>query len=243
MTEFHPTILFENDDLLVINKPAGLVVHPDGKREGESLVNWILNNYPEMSGVGEPLVMEHKGETVTIDRPGIVHRLDRETSGVLILAKNQKSYEHLKKQFQDHSVHKEYLAIVLGNTNDRGIIDEAIGRNSRDIRIWSIGRNIRGMMRAAITRYFTERKFEIDGEKFSVVRLFPETGRTHQLRVHMKSIQHPIIGDGLYSPKTLGMLGFDRTALHAHKITFTDLQGIQHSIEAPLPDDFKRVIS
>jgi 23S rRNA pseudouridine1911/1915/1917 synthase len=234
---------------LVINKPAGLVVHPDGKREGESLVDWILNNYPEMSGVGEPLVMEHKGETVTVDRPGIVHRLDRETSGVLILAKTQNAYEHFKKQFQDHSIRKEYLAIVLGNTNDRGIIDEAIGRNARDIRLWSTGRNTRGMMRAAITRYFTERKFETGGlpaqagEKFSVVRLFPETGRTHQLRVHMKSIQHPIIGDGLYAPKTLEMLGFDRTALHAYKITFTDLQGIEHTVEAPLPDDFKRVIS
>jgi 23S rRNA pseudouridine1911/1915/1917 synthase len=97
MNNLVPTILFENDDLLVINKPAGLVVHPDGKREGESLVDWILNNYPEMSGVGEPLVMEHKGETVTVDRPGIVHRLDRETSGVLILAKTQNAYEHFKK--------------------------------------------------------------------------------------------------------------------------------------------------
>ncbi len=217
-------------------------MHPDGKRTEKSLIDWTLSNYPEMRGVGEPLVMEHKGEIVTIDRPGIVHRLDRETSGVLILAKTQNAYEHFKKQFQDHSIRKEYLAIVSGFTNDRGIIDEAIGRNSRDIRIWSTGRNTRGVMRPAVTRYFTEQKFVVQGEKFSLVRLFPETGRTHQLRVHMKSIHHPIIGDGLYAPKTLGMLGFNRTALHAYKITFTDLQGVQHIIEAPLPDDFKRVI-
>jgi 23S rRNA pseudouridine1911/1915/1917 synthase len=120
--KLQPTILLETPTVLVINKPAGLVVHPDGKRDEYSLVDWIIANRPEMVGVGEPLRMEYKGESITIDRPGIVHRLDRETSGVMILAKTQQSYEHLKKQFQDHAITKEYIAIVSGWTENRGVI-------------------------------------------------------------------------------------------------------------------------
>lgn len=241
MNHLVPTILFENDDLLVINKPAGLVVHPDGKREEETLVDWILQTRPEIRGVGEALVMEHKGEQITIDRPGIVHRLDRETSGVMIIAKNQQAYEFLKSQFQDHSIQKEYMAIVSGWTDDRGTIDAAIGRHPKDIRVWTTGRGVRGMVRPAVTRYVAQKKFaDTDGNKYTLVSLFPETGRTHQLRVHMKSIKRPIIGDGLYAPDTLGQLGFNRVALHAQKITFVDLQNIKHEIEAPVPADFVR---
>lgn len=233
-----PTILLENSDILVINKPAGLVVHPDGKRDEATLVDWIRETHADMAGVGEPLVMEYKGKQITIDRPGIVHRLDRETSGVMILAKTQTSYEYLKSQFQNHTIKKEYIAIVSGKT-ERGIINEPIGRSARDIRKWTTGISARGMMRPAITRYTTEKVFELDGQTFSLVHLFPETGRTHQLRVHMKSIQRPIIGDGLYAPSTVGLLGFDRVALHAWKITFQDINGKECVVEAPLPKDFK----
>lgn len=238
-----PQILLDTTDILVINKPAGLVVHPDGKHEEYSLCNWILEQYPEITGVGEPLSIEYKGEQVTIDRPGIVHRLDRETSGVMIIAKTQESYEHLKKQFQDHAIKKEYVAIVSGWTDDRGMINEPIGRHPKDIRLWTTGRGARGMMRPAVTRYMTNKKFTDDiGNKYSMVSLFPETGRTHQLRVHMKSIQRPILSDGLYSPKTVGLLDFDRVALHAKKITFRDLNGEVISVEAPLPRDFQQII-
>lgn len=244
MNSLVPTILFENDDLLVINKPAGLVVHPDGKREEATLVDWISGQYPSIIGVGEPLVMEYKGEQITIDRPGIVHRLDRETSGAMIIAKNQKAYEFLKQQFQDHSIQKEYLAIVSGWTEDRGTIDVPIGRHPKDIRVWTTGRGARGMVRPAVTRYIALKKFaDTDGNKYTLVQLFPETGRTHQLRVHMKSIQRPIIGDGLYAPNTLGQLGFNRVALHAQRITFIDLQNKKHTVEAPVPNDFVRYVS
>lgn len=242
MNTLIPSILFENENVLVINKPAGLLVHPDGKRDEYSLVNWILEMHPEMTGVGEPIRMVYKNEHITIDRPGIVHRLDRETSGVMILAKNQTAYECLKAQFQEHTVRKEYWAIVSGWTDDRGIINAPIGRSARDIRIWTAGRGARGVMREAVTRYVTEKKFINEkGEKFSLVKLFPETGRTHQLRVHMKSLQHAIIGDGLYAPSTLGQLGFNRVALHARYITFADLDGTEITVEAPIPDDFKKV--
>lgn len=246
-----PTILFENDDLLVINKPAGLVVHPafaprsSELQRGEperTLVDWILETYPEITGVGEPMRIQYKGKELVIDRPGIVHRLDRETSGVMIIVKNQHAYEFLKKQFQDHSIQKEYLAILSGWTEDRGTIDAPIGRHPKDIRVWTTGRGVRGMVRPAITRYIALKKFaDTDGNKYTLVQLFPETGRTHQLRVHMKSIQRPIIGDGLYAPNTLGQLGFNRVALHAQRITFVDLENKQHTVEASIPDDFTRL--
>ncbi len=242
MNNSKPTILLENEHLMVINKPSGLLVHPDGKREEYSLVDWILENRPEMASVGEPLKMSYKGEEMTINRPGIVHRLDRETSGVMVLAKDQKTYEYLKSQFQDHAIRKEYVAVVLGKT-ERGIIDEPIGRSARDIRRWTTGKSARGMMRPAITRYMTEKVFEENTQVFSFVHLFPQTGRTHQLRVHMKAIQHPIIGDGLYAPKTVGLLGFNRVALHAWKITFKDSDQKEYTIEAELPNDFKKVIN
>ncbi len=233
-----PTILLETPTFLAINKPAGLVVHPDGKRSEYSLVDWIFENYPGIAGVGEPLIIEHGGEQITIDRPGIVHRLDRETSGVLLIAKTQESYENLKQQFQDHTIRKQYLAIVSGKTDLRGIIDTPIGRSARDIRRWTVGTAARGMLRPAVTSYVTEKTSVHNDHPYSLVRLYPETGRTHQLRVHMKSIQRPIIGDGIYAPSTVGMLGFNRTALHAQSITFKDLDGKEYTVEAPLPDDF-----
>ena len=237
-----PTILFENEHVLVIDKPAGLMVHPDARRETITLIDWLLENRPCIKGVGEPLVIDHKGEKLTIERPGIVHRLDRETSGVMIIAKTQESYESLKKQFQDHLIRKEYVAVVLDWANDRGTVDAPIGRHPNDIRVWTTSRGARGMLRQALTRYVTLKKFaDTKGNRYSLVSLFPETGRTHQLRVHMKSIQHPIIGDGLYAPKTVGLIGFNRVALHARKITFLDIDGSEYSIEAPLPKDFATV--
>lgn len=237
-----PTILLDTPDYLVINKPSGLVVHPDGKKEEYSLVDWILEQFPEIQSVGEPLRLEYKGEEKIIHRPGIVHRLDRETSGVMIIAKTQAMYEHLKKQFQDHVIQKQYLAIVSGKTEPRGIINESIGRSGSDIRKWVAGRSARGTMRSAVTRFTTVKYLNENGDLYSLVQLFPETGRTHQLRVHMKSIQRPIIGDGLYAPATIGKLGFNRVALHAEIITFQDLNKKQISVTAPVPDDFQQIL-
>src|SRR6185369_2848743 len=194
-------ILYEDANILVIDKPSGLSVHPDGKSKEKTLVDWVMKNYPQMKSVGEPL-----GE---IQKPGIVHRLDRETSGVLLLAKNKKAYEHLKAQFQDRTIKKIYNAIVSGHVkHDHGLINKPIGRSPKDFRRHSAGRGARGEMREAITEYkvlkrFTTPKSLLSKEgknsstpsevKFTYLEIKPKTGRTHQISVHMKYLNHPVV--------------------------------------------------
>ncbi len=226
------SILYENDDFVAINKPVGLVVHGDGKREEETLVDWILEKYPEIKDVGEPIVMT---DSAIINRPGIVHRIDKETSGALIIAKNNKSYQYLKEQFQNKEVHKKYNAFVYGELKDEeGIINRPIGRSKNDFRLWSAQRGARGTMREAETYYTVLKK----GGGFSYIEVIPKTGRTHQIRVHFKAIHYPIVCDRLYAPKKPCGLGFNRLALHASEITFTNLNGEKIIIKAPFPKDF-----
>lgn len=236
-------ILFENDDVLVINKPAGLMVHASGKpTAGEAtqkytLVDWILKERPDIAGVGEP----QNG----IERPGIVHRLDEDTSGALVIAKTTEMFEHLKKQFHDRETQKEYHAFVWGHFKEQaGIVDVPIGRNATDFRRWHAGRGARGEMREAVTKWQAVQQFEDEqGEKFSFMHLFPKTGRTHQLRVHMKYLQRPIVADSLYGPSKPLALGFERLALHARNISFFGLQGQEISVQAPYPDDFQQALA
>lgn len=230
-------VLYEDDNIVAINKPAGLVVHSDGKTKEPTLTDWILEKYPDTKDVGEPIVTSN-GQTIY--RPGIVHRLDRETSGVMLIAKTQEGFEVLKKQFQNHDITKEYKAFVFGEMkNDTGIIDRPIGRSSQDFRRWSAQRGARGQMREAITEYkVIDRK---DG--YSFVSAFPKTGRTHQIRVHFKAINHPLIADGLYTPNRENALGFVRLALHSYSVTFTDLEGEKHQVFAKYPEDFEKAIS
>lgn len=233
-------ILFENDDLLIINKPAGLMVHADGKGNKPSLVDWILKTHPEMKGVGEPMLVDGK----SIDRPGIVHRLDEETSGALVLAKTQDSFEYLKQQFKDRNIDKEYHAFVWGHFKDLAVtVDVPIGRNKTDFRRWHAGRGTRGEMRDAVTLVKPLIQFETEGEKFSLVQVFPKTGRTHQIRVHLKYLQRPIVGDRLYGESHPMALGFARVALHARTISFTAPDGAQVSVTAPYPEDFSRALA
>jgi 23S rRNA pseudouridine1911/1915/1917 synthase len=236
-------ILFENDEVVVINKPAGLLVHPAsadataGKAPKVTLVDWILEKYPHIASVGEP--------QAGIDRPGIVHRLDEDTSGVLVIAKTAESFEHLKTQFQDRRIKKEYHAFVWGHFKEQaGIIDEPIGRSSGDFRRWQAGRGTRGEVREAVTRWQAVNQFlDENNEQFSFMYLFPKTGRTHQLRVHMKYLQRPIVADSLYGATKPTALGFERLALHARTITFFDLHGDQVAVEAPYPSDFQDALA
>lgn len=229
-------ILFENPDLLIINKPSGLRTHGDGKSEVPTVVDWILKERPEIVGVGEPMVVEGK----ILDRPGIVHRLDEETSGALIIAKTQASFEYLKQQFKDRKVEKEYHAFVWGHFKEKmGIVDQPIGRSNGDFRRWQAGRGTRGEVREAQTRWEAVSQFEDEkGEQFSLMHLWPKTGRTHQLRVHMKYLQRPIVSDSLYGASKPKALGFDRVALHARTISFTGPEGEEITVTAPYPDDF-----
>ncbi len=228
-------VLYEDNDLIVINKPAGLRVHADGKKIVPTLVDWIVVRYPEIVGVGEPMVLEGQ----IIDRPGIVHRLDQETSGALIVAKHQDAFLFLKQQFKDRKVTKEYKSFVWGHLKEKsGIINEPIGRNKNDFRRWQAGRGVRGETRDAVTAWQVVEQFSNNEQMFSFVSLWPKTGRTHQLRVHMSYIQRPIVGDKLYAPSKSFALGFERVALHAHKIAFSSLHGKEIVVEAPYPADF-----
>ncbi len=240
-----PEIIFENNDYVVIKKPAGLVVHADGKTAERTLVDWIMENYPEMGPVGEPLVITGKeGVEMTINRPGIVHRLDRETSGVMIVAKNQETFEFFKQAFKDRDIDKTYNAIVWGHVKeDDGVIDAPIARSKSDFRKWSAQRGARGLQRPAVTEYKVLSRFMEGNDKFTLLELHPKTGRTHQIRVHMKYFNHPIVCDSLYGEGKPQVLGITRTALHSRQIRFTDPEGTEKVFDAPYPDDFLKVLS
>lgn len=228
-----PEVIYEDANVLLINKPAGLAVHEDGRSDESVLTDWVREKYPQMVGVGEEMRLQN-GEI--IDRPGVVHRLDKDTSGVLLLAKNQETFLFLKKQFKDRKTQKVYHAFVYGEVQDvTGTINKPIGRSKKDFRLWTT--HVRGgKVREAVTR-FTRLAV---GNGFSYVALEPKTGRTHQLRVHLKSIGHPIVSDERYAPKKDPALGFKRLALHAVALSFENPNGTHMTIEAPLPKDFKK---
>jgi 23S rRNA pseudouridine1911/1915/1917 synthase len=235
-------ILFEDNDYVVINKPAGIMVHSDGKSNGPFITDWFTSNYPKSKGVGEP-ARDMAGKD--IDRSGIVHRLDRDTTGAMILAKTQAGFDFLKKQFEDKKIVKKYISFVWGEIKiDFGTIDRPIGRSSSDFRKWSAKRGARGEMRPAET-YWTRlwtgkcKTEEKNEEKISLVCAEPKTGRTHQIRVHMEYINHPVIGDTLYSPKRPFILGFKRVALHSWFVRFSDINGKKVEVVAPFTTDFK----
>lgn len=236
-------ILYEDANILAIDKPSGISVHPDGRSKEKTVTDWVLKNYPKMKNVGEVMFIEQKGKKIEIKRPGVVHRLDRDTSGVMLLAKNQKAYEFLKKQFQNREIKKTYDAIINGFLKDeRGVIHKPIGRSPSDFRKYSASRGARGEMREAITRYKVLKRFTVGANKFTYIEVFPKTGRTHQIRVHMKAIDHPIVCDSLYNPKGPCPKTIKRMALHAKSIEFKDLKGKITKIESLLPKELKKVI-
>lgn len=226
-----PEILFENEDLLVLNKPAGLVVHGDQESDEGTLVSWLLQERPTISGVGESEA-----------RPGIVHRLDKETSGVIVVAKNNEAYFFLKAQFQGRSIEKRYQALVWGIVGeDRGQIDRPIGKGRGDVMVRTVGSGARGVLRQALTYWKTVERFPL-GE-VSFLEAYPKTGRTHQIRIHMRSIGHPVLCDRLYAPgKVCPIVGLERHALHAASLTLELRSGDRFTFTAPLPDDMEKAL-
>jgi 23S rRNA pseudouridine1911/1915/1917 synthase len=192
-----------------------------------------------MKNIGERALYNGK----EIARPGIVHRLDRETSGVIILAKTQESFLNLKRQFQNREIMKIYNTFVYGDLNPpaggkSGVINLPIGRSKNDFRQWSAERGARGELREAITNYSI-----VKGNKdFTFVEVNPRTGRTHQIRVHFKAISHPVVCDKLYAPKRKCGLGFTRLALHARSLTFRLQSGETITVEADLTEDFIKAL-
>lgn len=226
-----PTVIYEDESVIVINKPSGMPVHADGRHERATLVDWLMVHYPELKGVGEQQTL---ADGTIIDRPGIVHRIDRETSGVMIVARTKDSFNFLKEQFQDREVKKTYRAFVYGVINDeRGIIDKPIGSSRGGLGPRSARRPL-GTTREAQTVF----RVIARGSEASYVEAFPKTGRTHQIRVHFAAIQKPIVADVLYAPSRKAILGFKRLALHAYSISFEHPEGGEVSFEAPLPQDF-----
>ena len=208
-----PTILYEDEGLVVLNKPAGMIVHPDGVHDYPALTAWLDEKYPGYH---------------------LVHRIDRETSGVLVVARNEQAYKFLKKQFQNREIKKTYRAFVYGALKEeRGVIDKPIGsaRGGKGPRSATAPQ---GTTRDALTTY----RVIQNGEGAAYTEVFPKTGRTHQIRVHFSAIQHPILCDPLYASGRAKLLGFDRLALHALSLTFMHPKGSTMTFTAPLPPDF-----
>ena len=226
-------ILYEDKDMLAIEKPSGILVHPDKRSRDKTILDIFVKKYPRLE---------------------VVHRLDRETSGVMLLAKNQKAHEFLKKQFsapalelktksgladRQTRIKKIYIAIVSGRVkNDRGIINKSIGRSPKDFRRWLAGRGARGNLREAITEYKVLQR----SKDFTYLEVRPKTGRTHQIRVHMKYLNHPIVCDALYNPRGACPKEIKRLALHAQSIIFRDMKGKEIKVESSLPKEFAKIM-
>ncbi len=225
----HFEILFENEDYLIINKPSGLVVHPHESVFKKTLVNGLLYYYPKIKNVGEDL-----------NRPGIVHRLDKDVSGLMLIAKNQKSFLHFKEQFKKRKVKKEYLSLAHGQIlKDEWKIELKIGRHKKT-GLMKVGD--KENYKTAITKIEVLKRFR----NFTFLKVKILTGRTHQIRVHLKAIDHPVAGDNLYfSKKYLKFLPNDlkRIFLHSYKLGFFDLDNQWQEFEKDLPDDLKMILN
>lgn len=236
-------IIYEDKDILAINKPAGINVHPDDNYKENSVIQQILEIYPEIKNASEDKL-----------RPGVVHRLDRDTSGVLILAKNKKSFEYLKNLFKTRIIKKTYIVLLTGKLGEKigkqGIIELPIARSVKNSLLRTAKGKTRGELKPAITEYKILKYYYFSalGEpnELTLVEAYPKTGRTHQIRAHFKALNHPVAGDALYGNKKINeelkSLGLARQFLHALSIEFTLLSGGRIKIEADLPDDLKNVL-
>jgi 23S rRNA pseudouridine1911/1915/1917 synthase len=219
-------ILYEDADVVAVAKPVGLLTHADGRSSAGTAEDWFKEKYGAEGGY--------------------VHRLDRDTSGVLIFAKNKAAYDFLRKAFHDKDVQKTYLAFTYGTPKEKqGVIDFDIGRSRRDFRLRSAQPKAKGRLRESLTRY------EVIGEAegtdkgsargYALLKVTPETGRTHQIRVHLKAIHHPIVGDSLYATgffkSEMKPLGISRLGLHAYMLDLPLPSGGRALVTAPIPDD------
>jgi 23S rRNA pseudouridine1911/1915/1917 synthase len=221
------SIVYEDESLIVIDKPPGMVVHPAPGHSGGTLVNALLHHCDDLAGIGG------------VERPGIVHRLDKDTSGLIVAAKTDACMQSLTRQFKERDIHKVYLALAKGTFESKtGTINVPIGRHKTHRKKMSTHTSAG---RDAQTRYEVIR--QLDG--YAYLQLFPRTGRTHQLRVHLASIGHPILGDSLYGGKLgPGLPQIARQALHAHQLELTHpVTGNLLQFQSPLPPDMVILLS
>ena len=234
-------ILYEDNSLIVLDKPAGVLVHPTEAGEKNTIVEWFKEKYPETAKLAWP----------DPKRPGIVHRLDKGTSGLLVLAKNPEILAKLQDEFRNRKIKKIYLALVLGKIEPKkGKIEAPITRgNAGQQKIQEFAYSFsKGTIRPAVTLYRTIRYYNYDNNILTLLEAMPQTGRMHQIRVHLKYLGHPIIGDPLYnikaSRKVSKELGLSRQFLHATKLEFKN-PAIRKRImlESELPEDLKLILS
>ena len=213
-------IIAQTNDFIVINKPAGLITHPtNSTKQQVSVSGWAQALFPEIAKVGDP------------QRPGIVHRLDAATSGLMVIARTLQAYETLKTMFKDRSITKEYVALVAGHPEQTGTITMPLGRHPLKRTTVIVKKD----GRPAITNYYVQEYFADSAR----VNIHLVTGRTHQIRVHFQAIKHPLLGDHIYGKRTPLI---KRQALHAQKLSF-DYKGIHYAFAAPLPHDMDTLIS
>ncbi len=215
-------IVYEDSDIVVVNKSQGMVTHPCTGTPNGTLVNALVYHIEDLSGINGVL------------RPGIVHRLDKDTSGLLVVAKNDVAHKSLAKQIEEKTAGRHYLALVCGNIKtDEGVVDKGIARSKRDRKMMAIDDE----GRRAITHYTVQERF---GD-FTLVEFRLKTGRTHQIRVHAKYLNHPVVGDTVYGKKD--SFGLKGQLLHAYKLTLTHpVSGERMEFFAPLPDYFENVL-
>lgn len=238
-------IIYKDKNFIAVDKPAGLLVHQAGNSKHEArnskphtLVDWLIKKFPEIKKVGDDRKI----------RPGIVHRLDKDTSGVILIARNQKYFEYLKDLFQNHKIKKTYWALVWGLLRPKkGIIEKPIslkpGTTKRTV--WEGKMTKEAVTEYKVLKYLERENFQEEKRRtnfLSLVEVYPKTGRTHQIRIHFASIGHPIVNDELYGPKEK-LNGLKRQFLHAKSIEFSQNEKSKIKIEADLPEDLKDVLN
>lgn len=220
-------VVYVDDDVIVVNKEAGVVVHPGAGNQSGTMVNFLLASYPDIAGVGDPM------------RPGLVHRLDAGTTGLIVVARTQQAYESLVEQLSSRSVTRVYSALVWGNPISlNGVIDAPIGRDQRDPTRMAVV--VDG--RASRTHYAVQQSFH-EPKDAALVECRLETGRTHQIRVHLASIGHPVVGDATYGGVRAGLRA-GRPMLHAKELAFDHPRtGERRTFTTPIPQDFSALLA
>lgn len=232
----NPEIIYQNPDLIVVSKPAGMPVHEAKHSTDYSLCDWLLEKFPEIKDVGDIRANENIPY-----RPGIVHRLDKRTSGVMVIARNQKSFLRLKEIFKSREIEKVYTALVCGRLKEKsGIIQKSIGRIVSAPTKMGIPSS-RGKLRLvkdAVTEYKILKEFS----ETSLLEVRPKTGRMHQIRVHLASIGHPVAGDTVYGGKNVCFKDLGRYFLHASSLSFSWKPGERLTFDADLPFELQQIL-
>lgn len=231
------SVVYEDSNIIVINKPAGLITHQKNIEDKQpSVVDWVIAHYPELKNIGESFI----ASGAEVPRAGILHRLDKDTSGLLLIAKNNETFFYLKNLFQTHKIKKRYLALINGKPKEpKGTIRAPLGRIGLKRTTQITGKKLIDQKEAE-TEYKTIKNYG----GYTLLELSPKTGRTHQLRVHLNSIGHPITGDVIYGFKKLSSPpDLNRLFLHAYKLEFVTPEGKSLAIEADLPEDLQNVLN